>query len=262
MATIEIDDNLHHSLIALARQQGISLEALLARTVEDDRFLPGVVHLLSHDLRTPLATIMSSSDLIKHYHSRLTEERLEEHLDTIQMQVRYLDSYLDNLTLLFKLRMGLLDFDPQPQDLDGLCRSVIQRVADHSLLVPDIQFEVSSSAGQALGDSRLLRHAVTNLLTNALKFSAEGAAVGLKLSVEPHHSCIVVQDSGIGIPLEEQARLGEPFFRASNAMSLPGQGLGLVVVKQIVELHRGKLVVESALNEGTRVSITLPNPAG
>jgi signal transduction histidine kinase len=96
------------------------------------------------------------------------------------------------------------------------------------------------------------------LLSNAIKYSPQGSRVHLELSCQDNEAIFEVQDDGIGIPPEDQAKLFESFYRASNAKNLPGTGLGLAVVKQSVDLHGGKIAVNSEVGVGTTFKVTLP----
>jgi signal transduction histidine kinase len=201
---------------------------------------------------------MSSSDLIKHYHDRLSAERLNEHLDTIQTHVQILDGQLDNLTILYKVRTQALSFEPQLQDLDHLCRMVIQRVNGYLHVPHEIRYEMVGGEREARCDLNLMRVALANIVGNAVKFSTQQTPVLLFLQVDGGGAQIQVQDEGIGIPLEEQTRVFELFFRASNASGLRGEGIGLAVARQILALHEGRLGLESEPGAGTMVTIWLP----
>ena len=112
--------------------------------------------------------------------------------------------------------------------------------------------------GGAWADVTLLRHAFTNVLSNAVKYSAPGAPVDFTVQREEDDAVIRVRDYGIGIPLGDRARLFNAFYRGSNTEGRPGTGLGLVIVKRCVELHRGKIEIEHPPPAGTLVSVRLP----
>jgi signal transduction histidine kinase len=107
-------------------------------------------------------------------------------------------------------------------------------------------------------DPQILTHIMSNLLDNALKYSAENTSVKLKVEPFPTGIKISILDKGIGIPEDEQVHLFESFFRASNVIGIVGTGLGLTIVKQFVELLNGTISYSSALNKGSEFSITLP----
>jgi signal transduction histidine kinase len=107
-------------------------------------------------------------------------------------------------------------------------------------------------------DPRLLRHILSNLLSNAMKYSPAGSAVRFEARAEPAGLRFDIQDEGIGIPTADQARLFEAFHRASNALHVPGTGLGLAIVKRSVELHGGTITVDSKEGGGTTFMVMLP----
>ena len=107
-------------------------------------------------------------------------------------------------------------------------------------------------------DARLLRQIATNLIGNAMKYSATGSTVALTLTHTDGHGQLIVQDEGVGIPPAEQQRVFESFQRGSNVASITGSGLGLAIVKQAVELLQGTITLESELDVGTKVTVTFP----
>jgi len=111
---------------------------------------------------------------------------------------------------------------------------------------------------QAHMDENLLRHILTNLLSNAIKYSPQGGEVLLTLICQADQAIFRVQDRGIGIPPEDQARLFDTFHRAGNVRNIPGTGLGLAIVKRSVDAQGGTIRVESQVGVGTTVTVTLP----
>jgi signal transduction histidine kinase len=107
-------------------------------------------------------------------------------------------------------------------------------------------------------DEKLLRHIVTNLLTNAVKYSPQGKEVNFNLKCDRNQATFSIQDRGIGIFIEDQQQLFESFHRGKNVSNIPGTGLGLAIVKKSVDLHRGTITVESQLEVGTTFTVTLP----
>jgi signal transduction histidine kinase len=109
-------------------------------------------------------------------------------------------------------------------------------------------------------DEKLLRHIFSNLLSNAIKYSPSGGTVRWELNLTDTEAIFQIQDQGIGIPPEDQARLFESFHRASNVGQIPGTGLGLAIVKKAVDLHKGTIQVRSEVGDGTTFIVTLPLP--
>ncbi len=107
-------------------------------------------------------------------------------------------------------------------------------------------------------DEKLLRHILTNLLTNAVKYSLQGGTVQFNLGCNYEAAVFSIQDQGIGISPEDQEKLFETFHRGKNVSNIPGTGLGLAIVKKSVDLHNGKIAVNSELGVGTTFTVTLP----
>jgi PAS domain S-box-containing protein len=218
------------------------------------------IAMTSHDLRTPLTTIQSSVDLLKHHHLKLSEEKQQTHLVRISSAVGQMTSMVQDVLLLSEGEAGQLQFTPAPVDLGQMCRSLVAdlQVADknqHSLT-----FAASDECGTnpLLLDSKLVRYTLTNILSNALKYSPSGSAIHFDLTCNQDQVVFKIQDQGIGIPSEDVPRLFESFYRASNVGTTPGTGLGLAIIKQCVDLHGGNIAVDSVVGKGTTFTVTLP----
>lgn len=214
--------------------------------------------LAQHEFRTPLSTILSSAELLEHYSDSLSAEDRLTMLHGMQSGVRRMDALIENVLTIGKADAGTLRFEPTPVDLGNLCQKLIEElrkdVATQYVINYERQFD---RCGVSL-DGPLLRRILDNLLSNAVKFSRAGSTVSLILTERDGHAVIDVVDQGIGIPLEDQARLFEIFHRASNVDNRQGAGLGLAVIKKAVDLHGGTISIDSKVNAGTRVSVRLP----
>ena len=186
-----------------------------------------------------------------------TNERALKRLDKIQTQVKHLVSLLDDILTISRAETVGVEFDPQPTDLRRYCHEIVKEV-QQTTSSHHVAFSTDENEILALIDSNLLRPALTNLLSNAFKYSPERTIVHVRLHVEGEHALISVQDEGIGIPDEDQQELFEVFHRAKNVGTIQGTGLGLTIVKQAVEAHRGTIMVKSTLCVGTTFTIALP----
>ena len=214
--------------------------------------------LTQHEFRTPLSTILSSAELLEHYSGGLSADEKLKMLHGIQFGVKRMDALIDNVLTIGKADAGTLRFAPAPVDLGNLCQRVVDELRRDVAAEYEIQFE-RRFAGRSMNlDEILTRRILTNLLSNALKFSRSGSTVSLTLAERGSDAVIEVSDQGIGIPLEDQPRLFESFHRASNVDNRQGAGLGLAVVKKVVELHGGTVSIDSKVNAGTRVCVRLP----
>jgi len=215
------------------------------------------VSMVSHEFRTPLATIQSSSDLVRHYGHKMEEERKQEHLENIAAQVARLTELLDYVLFIGKAQTVGLEFKPTSLDLAAFCQTIVQEIqqitSKHQLT-----FTVRGESTNVVADEKLLRRAFTNLLSNAVKYSPKGGEVYFDLLWENTEAVIRVRDQGIGIPKEDQKRLFELFHRAGNVGNIAGTGLGLAIIKQAVEAHGGTIEVESEMGQGTTFTVRLP----
>lgn len=231
------------------------------------------VSMTSHEFRTPLATILSSAELLEHYAERLPAQERSELLAAIKHAVQRMKRMLDDVLLIGKAEAGRMSFDPEAIELRALCRSTIdETVRATAALVAAAGGDARSAADTASRvvldmpegelharvDGRLLRFILGNLLSNGLKYSPAGGPVTLALRAEAGELVFSVSDQGIGIPPEDLPRLFEPFHRARNVGTLPGTGLGLAIVRKAVDLHGGRIEVHSTPGAGTRFVVSLP----
>ncbi|MDQ3034563.1 MAG: HAMP domain-containing histidine kinase [Myxococcota bacterium] len=215
------------------------------------------VSMTSHEFRTPLSVILSSTELVEAYGDRWSEEKKREHFVRIRGAVQNMTQLIDGVLLIGRGDAGVLDFKPAPTDLDRICRDVIAAVQVKTGAARAIDYEGPERADVVV-DERLIRHVLDNLLSNALKYSPEGGRVGLVARCDGREVTLTVSDEGLGIPEEDRARIFESFRRGANVGAIPGTGLGLAVVRRAVDLHRGTVVVHSVPEEGSRFVVTIP----
>jgi len=232
------------------------------------------VSMTSHEFRTPLTTIQSSAELLEHYYQS-NDERHLRHLKRIQTAVAHMTQMLNDILIIGEAEAGKLDFKPTPLDLIEFCRCLVEElqlsIKNKKMLVFNYQddcirrpqnqeqWQMQELAPSPLPllDEKLLRQILSNLLGNALKYSPIDGIVQFDLIRLDNTAIFKIKDNGIGIPLEDQSRLFEPFHRAANVGSIQGTGLGLAIVKQCVDLHRGEITVDSVAGS-TTFTVKLP----
>lgn len=213
---------------------------------------------VSHEFRTPLATILTSTELLRHHLERYSPDDIQARLERIRQQVLHLNKMLDDIAdvmeaevkegrlaptwLDLKTYLGLL-----AEDVHAAYRRTHRLVFDHE----------GWQWGQIFADPYLLRRIVVNLLSNAMKFSPGGSVVRLQLLAEDEAFVLKVSDQGIGIPKEDQKRLFTPFYRGSNVGAVGGTGLGLRIVADAVRDYGGTLTYATS-SEGTTFTVRLP----
>ncbi|WP_162243792.1 PAS domain S-box protein [Pseudorhodoferax sp. Leaf274] len=234
------------------------IRAALARQQELNVLRSRFVAMTSHEFRTPLATIMSSAELIAHYGERMAGEERQEVLEGIVNGVQRMTGMLDRMLLIGRADAQMLDCRPQPLDLAALCRHCAEEArSQYPERAADIVVEYRSASPEGQFDERLLRHVLGNLLSNAVKYSPNGGQVCLQVRDEDARRVFEVSDHGIGIPQAEQAHLFETFHRASNVGAIPGTGLGLAIAKKAVEAHGGSIEVLSTAGRGSCFRVLL-----
>ena len=234
------------------------VRAALARQQELNVLRSRFVAMTSHEFRTPLATILSSAELIAHYGERMQAEEQQEVLQGIVDSVQRMTGMLDRMLLLGRADAQLLDFRPQSLDLAALCRHCAEEArSQYPDRAADIVLEYRCASQTACLDERLLRHVLGNLLSNAVKYSPVGGPVRLAVHDRGTQRVFEVSDHGIGIPQAEHAHLFETFHRATNVGAIPGTGLGLAIVKKAVEAHGGSIEVQSSIGQGSCFRVLL-----
>jgi len=168
---------------------------------------------------------------------------------------------LDQVMLIGRADADRMEFRPEPTDPTDLAQSIARETEQALSRRGAVRLEARAPQGARLLDARLLTHVLGNLLSNAIKYSPPGSPVVLEMDAESDALTFRVIDQGIGIPLDDQARLFESFHRARNVGNVAGTGLGLTIVKQCVELHGGRVEFESAPGCGSRFTVRVPAPA-
>lgn len=237
-------------------------EAELRRALERERELSQLksrfVSMVSHEFRTPLGVIQSSAEILHDYLDQLAPAERQEHLQSIAKNTRRMAGLMEEVLVLGRLDSGKLDFQPAPLDWEALCRRIAEDVAaatDHRC---PVDLHTEAFPGEALADERLVRHILTNLLMNAVKYSEPGSRVECSVVGTGTDAVMTVRDRGVGIPAADQPLLFTAFHRGSNVGQRSGTGLGLVIVQRCVELHGGRIGIESVEGQGTTVTVKLP----
>ena len=234
------------------------LRHALAKEKELSDLKSNIISVVSHEYRTPLATILSSAELLENYSHKWTEDKKQRHFQRIQSSVHHLTQLVSDVLVLSKAEAGKLEFNPVPLDLVAFCRELVEELQLTVRTEHNISFICLDSGIEACLDEKLLRQFLTNLISNAIKYSPSGGNIQFDLFCEQDAVTFRIRDQGIGIPLKDQAQLFEPFHRSSNVGTISGTGLGLAIVKRCVELHDGEIAVESEVGVGTTFTITLP----
>ena len=239
----------------IAEQMNARLDAVASAEKEQAQFIADV----SHELRTPLTVLRGSLEVA------LEEERLsEEYRDVIGnalIEVRHLARLSQNLLFLARGQSGRVTLSFANIDLVKLLgeigRNVQPAAADRGL---ELTLDVPAEPVRAFVDADRIQQVFHNLLENAMRYTEPGGAIHLRLTSVPSEARMEVSDTGIGIPEEDLPYVFERFFRSDRARRAysGGSGLGLSIVRWIVEAHKGTVEVQSRVGEGTIFTVKLP----
>lgn len=234
------------------------LERTLEREREVSDLRANFVSLVSHEFRTPLEVILTSSDILDRYFERLDPARRKTYLRTIHDSVKRMGSMMEDVLLLGRVEEGRLQFRPDPIDLAAFCRRMTDEMHSATMHKCPIRLRMEGSLSEARADESLVRHIIANLLSNASKYSPQGTPVEFSISRDGDDAVIAVADRGRGIPAADRERLFQSFQRGSNVSDTPGTGLGLMIVKKCVEIHGGSIAIESEEDRGATFTVRLP----
>jgi signal transduction histidine kinase len=246
---------------SLQRQKVEILQHKLAQEKELHELKIRLFSMISHEFRTPLSVILASSQLLEEILHDLVEQNKLKNLYRIQSSAKLMKQLLTDILTLNRAEAGKLEYKPSPLDVEAFCLNLVEdiqfcRLAEHTL-----NFISNGHCTRVILDEKLIYSILSNLLINAIKYSPQGGNISLILNCEPEATVFLVKDEGIGIPLEEQPEIYEPFYRGQNVDNIVGTGLGLAVVKKCLDLHQGEITVESQVGVGTTFTVRIPHQA-
>jgi signal transduction histidine kinase len=257
-------------LQTFATQSALAIQnARLFREIEDksrqieaaNRHKSEFLANMSHELRTPLNAIIGFSEVLQEKLFGELNEKQAEYTDDILTSGRHLLSLINEILDLSKVEAGRMELELATFDLplaiDHARTFVRERATRHGIT---LDVKVDDRLGDIVGDERKIKQILLNLLSNAVKFTPEGGRIGINARPVDHSVEISVTDTGIGIAQEDQPRIFEEFRQvgSDNAKKIEGTGLGLTLAKKFVELHGGRIWVESEVGKGSTFIFTLP----
>ena len=216
------------------------------------------VSMLSHDFRNPLNKILLSAGLLEESRDRLTKDQQVSYFRMIRSAIKDMDQLLTEVLLIGRADSGRLYCQFDPVDLLDYCQKLVESFMVKPEKQSAIIFQIEGSLERGLWDVNLIKHILTNLLGNALKYSPQGNPVEFKIIVESEQVVFKIVDRGIGIPSKDKENLFKPFYRGSNVDNIQGTGLGLAIVGRCVEAHKGQIYIESEEGKGTKITVILP----
>ncbi len=235
-----------------------ALRAALAREHELNTLKTRFVSMASHEFRTPLATILTAAETVSIYRHRMMNSQIDERLDRIRQQVLHMTGIIEDVLQLTRLEADHVPLRMVYADYAAFCRDIAAGIESGASENRRLTLNGAHAPIYTHFDQRLMRQAITNVITNALKYSPAETRVELTLKQENEHILLDVRDYGIGIPEDELPRLFEPFHRATNVGAISGTGLGLSITKQAIDRHGGSITIQSAPDHGTTVTLMIP----
>jgi PAS domain S-box-containing protein len=251
-------DNYKTNLEDTVKKRTFELENSLEREKELGKLKTSFVAMASHEFRTPLAAIQAATDVILRYKDKLSQEDIEKRLFKIKREVNDMKIMLEDILIIGKAESQKLQFNTIEQDLVDLVKNI---VSDYQLTQEkerEVIYKISMDKIMLNVDPKWIKHIILNLLSNALKYSEAPASVIIEIRQEENEVILSVTDQGIGFSEKDQESIFEPFHRGQNVGNVQGTGLGLSVLKTAIDLHKGKIKVESKLNNGSTFIVSLP----
>jgi PAS domain S-box-containing protein len=243
-------------------EQSLSqLERSLLREKELNELKSQFIARASHEFRTPLATIQAASDLLRNYGHKMSDDKKLERIDKIQREVKGMTHLLEEVLIVGKTESGRFDLQPEEINLEDFCLEIIEQAklignGKHQVMFKNINTPTNVSI-----DTKFFRQIISNLLSNAIKYSPNTGEVDFTISLtcdRISQLLLEVKDQGIGIPLVDQEKIFDHFYRAQNVGMIGGTGLGMAIIKSSVDILGGTIQLTSVENEGTTVKVKLP----
>lgn len=213
------------------------------------------VSMASHEFRTPLSSIQLSASLIEKYAQEYQNPNIAKHVGKIKVGVGNLTNILNDFLSLERLEAGKINPQAAPFDLVKLAEEITEEMQLIAKQNQNIIYQHTGKSSLVTLDAALLKNCIINLIANAIKYSGENTFIEFNTELDEKRCMVMIKDDGIGIPVNDQKHLFEPFFRANNTGSIPGTGLGLNIVNRYIKLMNGEVEFESAENKGAKFTL-------
>jgi signal transduction histidine kinase len=212
--------------------------------------------MASHELRTPLSTILLSVESLQLNFEHWSDAQKYSNLQRIHSASKQMIQQISDLLTLMRAEAGKHDFKPELVEIQALCHQIIDDFSEGDRT--RIEWVETSEPQKAFWDKSLMRSLLSNLISNALKYSPPDTPVTVSVHCTDQTATLTVCDRGIGIPQDDQSNIWQAFYRGTNVGAIAGSGLGLAVVKTCIDLHRGRWIIDSQEERGTQITVVLP----
>lgn len=246
--------------ISERKESEIEIKRALEKEKQLNELKSRFVSMTSHEFKTPLSCIKSSAEIMDMYLSDVSknESKFKKHLESINHEINRLTSLMNDVLVLGKIESDKMGCKKEKFDLVSIVNLVFERQQLKFKMEQKIQLKIKGKEREVNADKMQIEHIIDNLLSNAIKYSGGKEAPIVSIEFSALEFKIHVQDFGLGIPEYEKTQLFQSFFRAKNVEKIEGTGLGLVIIKNFVNLHGGEISFETKENVGTTFHINIP----
>ena len=213
---------------------------------------------VSHEFKSPLTTIQTSTEILESYNDRLSSEEKEKHFQTVYESISNLSGLLDDVIMFCKADTKLIKPQYENFELINYSKKIVEEIKNTFSAAPKINFYPKTDELKISSDKKLFSQILSNLISNAIKYSPSNQNVDVSIIRTNGNAIIEVRDYGIGIPENERHKIFTPFFRAHNTKQIAGTGLGLAIVQQSVKILGGKISFLCDESRGTTFTVTIP----
>ena len=239
----------------------LKTQVALKKEIELNELKTKFLSLVSHEFKTPLSGILTSTMLLGKYKLTEQQENRDKHIKTITDRVHYLNNILNDFLSIDKLETGKIKYNYKDFKLSKVINEVVY---NSNLLLKEgqrINYPENIDDMYLFQDEKIVELALSNLVHNALKYSPENTTIDIDVIQDYENTTFIIRDEGIGIPEKDKKNIFNRYFRAENALLTQGTGIGLNIVKTHLENLGGKIKFVSQENVGTKFNITIPNKA-
>lgn len=263
LRTLELSETIQQLEVENAKRVEAEEEAktALKREQELNELKTKFLSLVSHEFKTPLSGILTSTILLSKYKLTEQQQKRDKHIKTITDKVHYLNNILNDFLSIEKLQKGKVNYKFSTFKLSKVVNEVVYNA---NMLLKDgqqINYPENIDSFSLHQDEKIIELALSNLVHNAIKYSSENTIIDIIITQDESITTLQVKDNGIGIPQQDQKNIFNRYFRAENALLTQGTGIGLNIVKDHLENLHGTISFKSIENEETIFTITIPNKA-
>jgi signal transduction histidine kinase len=249
--------------VALANYQAEQrIRQALAKEKELNELKSQFVSIVSHEFRNPLSSILFTLEVLDRQEPEaISLAKHQLYVQRAKAAAKQMEQLINDILIVSELGQTQFQCHPTPMNVRWFCQELIEELETTVGVNHSLQFSVDERGSNDCSfycfDTKLLRHILTNLLSNAVKYSPKNSLVELHLTCASEDVSFQIRDQGIGIPIADLAHLCEPFYRCTNVHEIPGTGLGLAIVKRCVDAHAGQIAIDSKVDLGTTITVTL-----